>query len=346
MRSLILAGLMAITTASFGQITIDNTDMPEAGNSYALSNGALLNDFDFSETGEDYTWDYALLESTGVTPRNYVEIGDAPFAYQFLFNNPFDPEHLADHAINTDGFDTGGGITFDDFYVFYQNDASAYTIVGFGATINSIPVANVTDPVDDVYDFPLDYGNTGDAYSEWNVSVPTVGAYFLEQDRSYEVDGYGTLITPLGSYETLRVRTEIAASDSLYIELLGQSIAFDRISTEYTWLAEGEGVPVLQVTETFGQVASITYLDEEIPENVEEITTVSPVVYPSIVADYFQIKSTSLPERVTLYDMSGREVFSSQGQGAYVISHLSAGNYIVTIELADNVFKQNLRIVR
>ncbi|MDG1260490.1 MAG: T9SS type A sorting domain-containing protein [Flavobacteriales bacterium] len=346
MRVLLFAGLLAFSSSVLGQITIDDSDMPTAGTSYPLSSGALINDFDFSETGEDYTWDYANLESTGVTPRNYVEVGDAPFSYQFLFNNPFDQDHLADHAINTDGFDTGGGITFDEFYVFYQNDASAYTIVGYGATINSIPVAAVTDPVDNVYDFPLAFGNTGSSYSEWNVSVPTLGAYFLEQDRTYEVDGYGTLITPLGSYETLRVRTEIAAEDSIYIDLLGQSFAFERTSTEYTWLAEGEGVPVLQVTETFGQVNSITYLDEEIAENVAEVSVISPVLYPSIASEYFEIKSTTVPEKVTLYDMSGREVFTSKGQGAYVISHLSTGNYIVTIQLADNVFKQNLRIVR
>ncbi len=346
MRILGLTFALLFSSSLVAQITIGTNDMPSQGDSYTISTANVLNDYDFSETGANFSWNYEGLENTGESVRNYVSVSSAPFAYQFLFNNPFDQEHLADFTINTAGFDVGGGVSFDEFFEFYQNDEQAYSIVGYGATINSIPVPAGTNPVDNVYAFPLDFENTNESYSEWFIQIPTFGSYLLKQTRSYEVDGWGTLTTPYGSFDALKVRMEIESEDSVYIELIQQGLTFERSAVEYHWLAAGEGIPLLKVVETFGQTTSIEYKDEETPESVEEISALSPVIYPSITSSLFQIKSSELPEQVLIYDLSGRIVASYATTSLYSVAHLSPGSYIVSIQMNGKVFTQNLRIVR
>ncbi|MFT4683039.1 MAG: hypothetical protein ACJAU0_000279 [Flavobacteriales bacterium] len=339
-----LALLLSCTLSA--QISIGTNDMPSENDSYSVSTANLLSGYDYTETGENFTWNYAGLETTGENMRNYIPVGDAPFIYQFLFNNPFDQDHVADYTINTDGFDVGNVVSFDAFYEFYQNDDEAYTVVGYGATINSIPVPSVTEPVDHVYAFPLDYQNTNESYSEWFIQIPTLGSYLLKQTRSYEVDGWGTLTTPYGTFETLKVRMSIESQDSVYIDLIEQGTVFERSSIEYHWLAEGEGIPILKVVETFGQTTRIEFKNELIPESVEEQSLLSPVIYPSITSDLFKIKSSELPEQVIVYDLSGRTVASFGKTALYSVAHLSGGSYVVSIQMNEETFTQNLRIVR
>ncbi|MEO0405180.1 MAG: hypothetical protein AAF193_09945, partial [Bacteroidota bacterium] len=194
MRSLFFFAIaMVFVTVAHSQITITADDLPNTDSLYVRATAANPGQFDFTATGENFTWDFSELEQVNLNTTEFQEISEAPFAYQFLFNNPFDPEHVADMTIETEGFDTGQEITFDEFYQFFQKNDDAYSIVGYGTTISGIPLPAQTNPVDVVYDLPIEFENTHDSYSEWLIEVPDFATYKLKQDRSYEVDGHGTL---------------------------------------------------------------------------------------------------------------------------------------------------------
>ena len=257
-------------------------------------------------------------------------MSSTPIGYQFLFNNPFDPGYVADFALSTEGFDVGG-FSFEEFFAFYQNDDEAHTIVGYGATLTGIPVPSQTDPVDDVYVFPLEFGNSHAGYSEWDVEIPGIGYYQLKQDRVYEVEGWGTITTPYDSFEALKVRTEIEANDSVYVDLIGQGFTFDRASIQYTWLSLDEGVPVLTITENLGLTTTIQYKDEEEnPDFVEDLPALQGVtVYPSITRDIVNLKGVDPTMELTIFSAEGRLVSSRIATSQVSLSDYGAGYYLI-----------------
>lgn len=316
-----------------GQISISSADLPNLQETYTRANALNLEGFDFSATGADYTWDFSSLESLNSNTLDFVSVGDAPFAYQFLFNNPFDQDYLANLVVETEGFDTGTDITLDDFYQFYKLTDDAYSIVGYGATISGFPVPAKTDPIDVVYSLPIEFGDTHSSYSEWLIEIPSLATYLLKQDRSYEVDGYGTLVLPDGSYDVLRLKMDILSQDSLVIPQFEIDVEFDREATEYQWLALEEGVPVLQATENFGVISAITYKSDEVIDNVEESLPFTFAMYPNPANELLWVNTgTTETSSIQVYDAFGKLVLEENNisvRAPVAIDQLSAGVYHV-----------------
>lgn len=330
-RSFFLFTVVFSASVLHAQITIENSDLPAEGSSYYLSAANPVTDYDFTLTGPNYSWDFSDLEFFGQQPQNYVAISEAPLAYQFVFNNPFDPEHYADFANAQDGFDLGGQFTFEDFYAFYQSNPDAYNAVGFAGTINGIPLPAGSSPVDTVYSLPMNYEDSFEGYSEWLVQIPGIVTYKLKQTRSYEVDGWGTVTTPYGSFEALRVRMQIDAVDSISVEALSFSFENERNSVEYQWLSPGEGVPVLQATESFGFVSNISYKDEQFI-SVEELNA-DFQMYPN-PSNGSVIINAKEAGNIKVYNSSLQLVKVCQmygGQQALDLSELPKGIYFVRL---------------
>jgi hypothetical protein len=334
--------LIAASISANAQITITSADMPSAGSSYVISTAGVFDGFDFTETGSGYTWNYSTMSSTGQNTRTYSNISSAPFTYQFLFNNPFDQAHLASYTIQTEGFSVAQ-VSFENFYEFYKNSSADFRIVGYGATVNSLPVPAQTNPTDVVYDFPMDMGSTNESYSEWPISIPTLGSYLLKQTRSYEVDGYGTLVLPNGTYECLRLKMDIAANDSLYVDALGFGFSLPRNSTEYHWLAAGQGVPVLKAVYNLGFASQVTYLDT--PINVTEITTPAFQVFPTAANEFIQV-TNSLNQQMDarIFSISGELVLSETNVRVLNTAHLTNGMYVVELSTAGHLHRQQIVI--
>jgi hypothetical protein len=106
----------------------------------------------------------------------------------------------------------------------------------------------------------MNYGQTWSSDAGFTLSLPGTGYISRQKNRTSEVDGWGTLTTPFGSFQTLRVKSIIAEHDSIYIDSLGWGYGLDRTITEYKWLGNDQGIPLLQVTEE-GPLVTATYRD-------------------------------------------------------------------------------------
>jgi hypothetical protein len=84
--------------------------------------------------------------------------------------------------------------------------------------------------------------------------------YSTQRIRSSEVDGWGNLITPFGTFATVRVKSTLNIHDSIYVDSLAIGFGFDRNIIEYKWLGKGYGIPLLQINEE-GPLVTATYLD-------------------------------------------------------------------------------------
>ena len=318
MKKLLLLVLIAINSVASAQITITNSDMPSVDDTFRLSTTADFWGIDPTLTGTGYTWNYDFLLWASQDVDTFVSVGSTPGAYQFFFNNIIlYPANKANYALATPNWDVFGFMTFEDNYTFYKNAASGFEDVGFGSRVNGFPMSIQRDPVDHIYDFPMDYTDTWTSYSKFEMNVPGYFYYSQELNRSAEVDGWGMLTTPYGTFQTLRVKMIVDITDSVYIDTLawGQKIVRPT-ETQYHWLGDNHDVPLLQINTIGGINTSIIYKDSATTSGLavkEELKNNLVSVYPNPVSDEINIAGNDHAKIswVQLRDLAGRIIYES-----------------------------------
>src|SRR6185312_13558960 len=247
--------LFAFALRTSSQITITNADMPQAGDTLRVSITADSAGLPTPAlTGKGITWDYSALTVQSQSIDTFLSVSSTPIAYQLFFNDAFlYPTDKATVAQSGGGIPPFGPITVTGIIDYYKNQASNYESVGYGANINGIPASVRDNNIDVIYNFPMNYGNADSCHSNNALSVPTLVYYGQKQYRINHVEGWGTLITPFGTFSTLKVKTILYPIDSIYLDTL--HIGFKTPPTEqiqYKWLANGVHIPVLEIDETKG----------------------------------------------------------------------------------------------
>ena len=341
MRKIFTLWVIMISMVANAQISITSNDMPNAGDLLLQQNATLLANIDLEESGANLYWtvDENFLTLTGQnTSTDCQPISNAPFAYQIFFNSPFDAEHNSDYAIIAaapalplDQLPLPIPITIEDTYQFYQVRSDRYALTGFGATISSFPTGAAGDPVDVVYPLPLTYGLTDQNDSYFQYDIPSLGTYTTAQSRSTNVMAYGTMNFFGVEYPVLKVRSEIAASDSLYVSQFNFGFPFDRpLAVEYKWLTPGIKVPLLQINTTAGvQSGTLVY---QLPSAINSHSeSVSLSVYPNPMINSFQVDGILKMESYQMFNSTGQLVKSGMLQRGESIdvSPLPSGLYNV-----------------
>ncbi|MFZ1687297.1 MAG: T9SS type A sorting domain-containing protein [Flavobacteriales bacterium] len=311
-QSVLLATGFTFFGSASAQITIDDSDMPSAGD-LSVRWTSVLTTFDDTDTGPSHAWDFSALTPQLETADTAVAVSSTPLLYQFFFNNPFlYPEHDADYAVRGQNFDFQA-LQITDVYEYFKRDADGFDNVGFGANINGLPASIQRLPVDHVYELPLDFGSTSSSFSSWQVEVPGLLFFRQEQQRDNTVDGWGTLYLPTDTFQVLRVMSVLNRTDSVFVDQLGFGFTLPEPETiEYKWLAAGMDIPVLQVNTVGGQPTTVRFWYDSLGLSTPEVATVpAPSLFPNPSNDLVHVR---LPNTdggmLRLYDATGREVRS------------------------------------
>jgi hypothetical protein len=177
------------------------------------------------------------------------------------------------------------------------------------------------------------------------VQVPNIVYLGQIKKRKNTVDGWGTLKTPYGTFQALRVKSEVSEMDTAYLDTLQTTFpALNRKYTEYKWLVKGYGVPVLEITDE-GPSISIIYIDSLRILNVNETSNnIIFNVYPNPVNDKLYIsfnlyKSSQIV--IELFNVLGEKIkeldnsyrFKGAYNDAYQIENdqLQKGIYLIKI---------------
>ena len=326
---------------SWAQITVTNSDMPQTNDILTSSTGNPQDVIDPHLTGTNYTWDFSHLTAVAQRTDTFMPVTSTPLGYQLFFNNQFVyPDHVSDYGVpsNSNGFTSQ--LNFEDVYNYYRVENDAWIQTGYGATISSVPTSVRYQPTDTVYVLPLDYGNTASNDYYFELSIPTFGTYGQWGTRVDTVDGWGTVITPFGTFNALRVKSTLYRTDTTYIDLVQFGSTFDRpVETQYKWLANGEGIPVLTITESAGQVTSVEYKDNFLGLDVSSNSIEQINVYPNPSDEYIRIDGLSESGNLSVFDLSGRVVLSlSVEPGETIdIQSLSSGEYTARLESKSNI---------
>ena len=337
-------------TSSNAQITIGNSDMPIAGDSVLLSITNTIGTIDETLTGANYTWDYSTLTYNSQQEQKFDSPLTFPSVYALLFN-----------VFNTSfGMNNSNltslpipGVTFTAAYDFYKESSSSLKQTGSGYIVNGTPLPFVYSSADVRYTFPMNYGNTDSCNFKYGLPIPTIGYYGQTGHRVNVVDGWGTLITPYNTYQTLRVKSIITSTDTIYLTSVGfGSNVPQPKKVEYKWLAAGKQIPVLEIdgtiTGTRTTLTNVAYQDihhsgagiNQLAEN-----NFNASVFPNPSTDNAVIQYTltaASPVKITITDVIGNTITAfeegTQTEGTHLKSintadlQLSKGIYFISLQ--------------
>ena len=342
-------------------ITISTTDMPVVTDTIRYNTTNNIQGLDPTLTGANYTWDYSTLISSTQRIDTFFSVTSTPFSYQVYFNNSIlYPTYKANYALRGPDLVMPPAlpipISITDVFNFKKNSSSKYENVGFGAKISGIPSSIRNIPIDIEYEFPLNYTDSNFSSSKFLVTIPSLAAYGQAMDRETTVEGWGTLITPLDTFEVLKVKSVLTKIDTLYLDTLGLGSNFPRPQEiEYKWLGKGMSTPVLKIITTAGVVSSIEYQNRVKIVGIEENELIHGFnAYPNPTTKDVTLTFSSLTGGNLSYsvkDVMGKTILSKTVKATFgknnftidfVQQHLSNGIYFVEIQMNDQVLTQKI----
>ncbi|MBN1338830.1 MAG: hypothetical protein JXA03_05865 [Bacteroidales bacterium] len=250
--------LWLVFSTGVSQITIGPNDMPEVGDTLRYNVTYNTAGIDYTSAGPGHNWDFSAL--TSFLPQEadtFVHVWTTPLLYQLVFFYPLVSTIASPQA----EFTLIPGFELTDIYSFFKESSNDFREVGSGMTINGIPLPALYDDPDIVYKFPVQYGNTDSSVSSFGLQVPDLGYYGRVKKRKNTVDGWGNITTPFGTFQALRIISNIKQTDSIYIDALGFGFPITTETTEYKWMVNGFGRPLVKVVESGILPTKIEYLN-------------------------------------------------------------------------------------
>ncbi|GAB3636973.1 hypothetical protein GCM10027422_25630 [Hymenobacter arcticus] len=239
--------------------SITAADMPVVGDSLRLSQAATTLPVSaplLTRNGANQNWNYAGLANTSQRVERYAAVSTAAgLLLQLTFNSPFSPDSRATLVTPRALPVAGALLPISDPLEFSAVSAADFRLVGYGGTLNgtAVPVTYTTRSQQDIiYRFPLSYASAPDVSNSLlttPASLAATGYFSQKRERRSQADAWGTLTTPFGTFQTVRVVTTITDHDSLVVSGTSQVLTLP-ITHEYKWLAKGIHVPVLTITTT------------------------------------------------------------------------------------------------
>jgi hypothetical protein len=289
------------------QITITSADMPSPGDSVRVSYATSTNSIDHTLTGPNYFWDFSTL-----IPNAQAELRfPAPTAIPFNFIST-----IAVINPSPDSLPFIGSVP-NNFTNYYKNGSSGYRANGL--SFEYAPLGNFTVPViysssDYIYRFPLNYTDMDTSTGAYSFNIPNL-AYIGETiHRESNVDGWGTVVTPYGSFQCIRMVSIVSITDTIGLDSVNGFAIPRPVQMEYKWMANGMKIPVLEVD------AQILLSNE----------VVSNVIYQDSLRDtLFQV---DVPE---LQNISGTQVFPNPASGNCTVSYQVANSGQVDMYMID-----------
>lgn len=342
MRSNIVLFLLLVFIQGYSQITITQNDLPTVNDTIYYKLGIISN-FDPNLTGSNITWDFSHLSFYNQRTDTIIPVTSTPIVYNIIFN--FTIANLA--FINQTPPSMGVGLTVSDYYDFYKKSSSYYRKAGFGATINGIQTPVKYDNPELYFKLPLTYGTTDSSVSSYGLTIPSYGYYGQTISRKHIADGWGTLITPFGSYNAIRVKETLNITDTIFSESMNFGYVIHRpVSYEYYWLANGMKGYVAKITQNGpSNVIEVRY-EPQLEVNSKILAEIQ--VYPNpAVHELFIDNLPQGVKNIKIINSWGMVVYNmniNQNNKRIKVDNLQDGIYILKIQYHNGIFSKKILI--
>lgn len=340
--------LLALPIFGTAQITITAADFGNANDTVRMSSTTDPG-IDFSSTGTNFNWDFSMLVAESQTVFEFNSLSSASTLVQILFGNFAPNNYQASYSKLFDDLpiDQVGQflpVTISDLYQFSKVTADSISSVGISLDVSGNQIPFRSDLIEKRYAFPLNFGDsyTGKGFTEMDLNPIVDVIWRQRRDRSSEVDGWGAIDLPMGTFDVLRVKHTIEETDSLYYDFLGTGTAtwFGlNLPTAYIyeWIASGEKEPVLRIeTSEVGGievVRNIEYRDIFDPSlaSMNENSSLAIALYPNPANSSLHVKGIETTSNYIITNQKGAIVATGEMNSNQIdISKLTPGNYFLS----------------
>lgn len=302
---------LLLASSSIGllaQPTLTTNSSPNIDFTYSTSQVDLGNTSE-GPAGANVTWDFSSLLDTGLVST-----------FDFV-----DPATLSDaSSFPTATIAYSGLLEGVEFSAYLRNSATSFELLG--SAISS-PFGNFVIPYTDpmkLFSFPTTFNSV---YSDTYRSDFTADLGFASTTTtttgttSYEVDGYGTLITSSGTYNNvLRMKKYDVSFDTSFTSIAGEEqlpTYSENRALSYEWIvvANGESIPVFVITtdttitefeETYSRSASHSYSDEF--TGLESKQAADFMLFPNPTEGKFVATVSKQIREIQICDITGKTV--------------------------------------
>lgn len=264
---------------------------------------------------------------------------------EMVFTNPsWTPEGQAFPNSNLE-VDVNNG----DTYIFLDKNANALEIDGVYRDFGFGPMTIENDDPEVLVQLILNYQDT---YSDVAIldertdgasaGLPVDSARLKQHhDRTYVADAWGTLTTPVGTFDVLRQRIVDVQHDTIWVQNFGfWTVAQTSIDTNYNyawWTNDANvGFPLVEMSvdandnpETANWLTASPTMTDIVKQNQD--LTVS--VFPNPAENVLQIDVNFNMDKVVITDLTGKVVLTqSTFANKYLgVDHLKTGVYFVSV---------------
>jgi len=321
MKALFLVIFLCFYIGISSQITLSVADFANSGDTVRISQSAGTG-LDFASTGANYTWDFSALSATSQYLKEYNPIG---FASLLVFGTygPVAPTNYRASYFNPtndlplDQLSQFLPVSLSDLNQYTKRMTDSITSLGYSIAVNGQGVPFKSDTIETRYKLPLNYNDSHYSRGYTYIDLNPVIDFRIKQyrQRTTNVDGWGTVTTPKGTFQALRVRHDIAEIDSVYQTFFGAGQWFGTPPiqrTEYEWFANGEKEWVLKATETNGTVNQVEYREDYLGLDASlSESTLEASVGPNPAQETLFIDAKSPLNFIQIFDCTGRMVGST-----------------------------------
>jgi len=356
------------TFSAYAQISITGSNMPVSGDTARYSNAQAISVGNYTVTGANYNWNYSTLVPTGQAVRKFQASTSTPYFFYFL------PPQFGEKTLDSLPIPAipglGSAISIKNIFSFYRKTPTSGTTTSFdaeglGLSLSGIPVGATFTDNDELYQFPLNYLDRDS--SNFNLTTPTSTLIpFTYKKRGYRItkaDGWGSITTPYGTSNCLRVVTTQYSIDTIKINALPapfNKFGFPNYERRYQWLTIGEKIPYFEI---IGNVVGTNftptqYKYRDLPRTIvglkeENNALIAISVFPNPTSKDFTviIPQQNEPVNCVVTDLQNKVVLTqSFGNNDAIFNehhihtdYLAKGIYFLTLTTSSQ--KQNLKII-
>ena len=371
MQKSLLFVFFIIVFSSKSQISITASQMPVSGDTIRYSNARLSSVGDYTTTGSNHTWLFDTLVPISQGRRDFIAGFNTPYSIIFGFT-AYGEKTLDTVPIPTIPIPGIPTISITDVYSFYSKAPLAlptkFIAEGLGLKISGIPVPNFYSDEDELYFFPLNYSDRDSSTFRFSTLSNTLipFQYVKQGHRITEADGWGTIATPHGTVNCLRVVTTQYSIDTIKgtitLPIVGTqpfSFGFKNYQRSYQWLTLTEHIPFFEVSGTLNGTNFIPnqarYRDNytSIIGLKEEVKNIAISVFPNPTSNQITIITNNHYGRIKaeIIDLQGKTLLIKElnnnpedfNKHSIDVSSIAKGVYILNLSNLEG--KQSLKIL-
>ena len=324
--------------ASVAQITITTTDVAAPTKIIYQSNDTLPSpSLSVGSAGISQTWNMSMLGTSTMDTLTFVSASWGPDASSFP---------TANLAVKQG---------WQNFYAYATSNASTLSIVGAGGTAGfgggPVNLKQYNSPAEILMNFPATYlngftSNYINTTPAINPGISGVDSARIKSDvkKTVSFDAWGSLTTPLGTFNVLRTMETVVRHDTtdimafgLWNPIPGTPLLAADSTTGYTWWANGVGFPLVSIKlDSLSAIKQVTWLQSLPLVGINEATAASQVnVFPNPAQNEitFAVEASKVAS-IQVFDIAGRMIDS------YAVSGNTAS--INTSDFANGVYSYTL----